>query len=185
MIVGLGNPGPKYALTRHNVGYRITDKVGEKFHSKVSIKTDQFVAEKTIFENEELVLVKPITYMNLSGQAVKKAQELWHFELTDLLVVLDDLNLPFGKLRARPNGGSGGQNGMDSIIAELETNEIQRLRVGIGKPETSAEWADYVLQPFNADEEKDLASIIDLAAEASLFWVTNGMISLMNKYNNF
>ncbi|MFA5994909.1 MAG: aminoacyl-tRNA hydrolase [Patescibacteria group bacterium] len=164
LIVGLGNPGKQYEKTRHNIGFRVLDEICDNW-------TLQKSCQALICKNDTIIYAKPQTFMNLSGLAVKKLWQFYKIEIKDILVVYDDKDLPFGKLRFRTKGSSGGHNGMNSIIAELGTSEFPRLRIGIAPTDSQTiihDTADYVLAKFSKEEEKLLPEIINTHIIASL-----------------
>lgn len=182
VIVGLGNPGPKYAGTRHNVGFGVIDYLAAApgvgpFRSRFQAQ----VAEASE-GGEPVLLVKPETFMNLSGRAVRQAVDFYKLPLTDLLVVSDDFNLPLGKLRVRAKGSHGGQNGLRDIQQQLGTDEYPRLRIGVGQP-GPGEAVDHVLSRFKPGERKAVEDAIARAAEAALVWVRQGIEACMNRAN--
>lgn len=182
VIVGLGNPGPKYAGTRHNVGFGVIDYLAAApgvgpFRSRFQAQ----VAEANE-GGEQVLLVKPETFMNLSGRAVRQAVDFYKLPLTDLLVVSDDFNLPLGKLRVRAKGSHGGQNGLRDIQQQLGTDEYPRLRIGVGQP-GPGEAVDHVLSRFKPGERKAVEDAIAKAAEAALVWVRQGIEACMNRAN--
>ena len=180
IIVGLGNPGDKYKITRHNIGFILLDKIAEdngltwqlnkKFNAEIAKLGDTF-------------LVKPQTYMNLSGKTVASLSRTADVLPDDILVVFDDLDLPLGRLRLRPEGGSGGHKGMRSIIDSLGSRAFARLRVGIGRPPGKMDPADYVLQPFSEDEEPLVSVIVERAVAAVECWVVDGIVLAMDRFN--
>jgi PTH1 family peptidyl-tRNA hydrolase len=182
LIVGLGNPGKEYADTRHNIGFRTVDELarrGRMAWEKPRLKAAQ--ARGTL-AGREVVLAKPQTYMNLSGVSVVQLVKWYKVPLDQLLIVHDDLDLPFGHLRLRAEGSAGGQNGMDSIIEQLRTRTIPRLKLGIGRPS----WGDasgYVLTRFTKDQHAELPTVIAAAADAAELWLAEGIIAAMNKFN--
>ena len=173
IVVGLGNPGSRYEKTRHNIGWMVLDRLAERAGSvgRVKAKDAAATARGRIGETE-YVLVKPTTYMNLSGQAVRKVLARERVPMIDLLVVVDDMALPFGRLRIKAQGSAGGHNGLRSIIAEMETDGFARLRVGIGAPEKGA--VEHVLGDFASAEQRDLDRILDAAADAVTLWANEG-----------
>ncbi len=185
LIVGLGNPGKKYECTRHNIGFlvaeRLVDRLGGSFKKKNSY------AQLAEIKRDEgsLIIVRPTTFMNLSGQGVKELVGRYDvFLAKELLVILDDADLEFGRLRFREKGSSGGHQGLESIIEMLGTTTFHRLRIGVGRPrEKSAELKDYVLDPFSKEEKKELSSILDRASEACFLWLEKGSQAVMNQYN--
>jgi PTH1 family peptidyl-tRNA hydrolase len=183
MIVGLGNPGAKYAGTRHNVGFEVLGKLGRKYATgPVRSKFQAEIAEADL-AGEKVLLVTPLTYMNNSGSSVLAARDFYKVELSDILVVCDDFNLPLAKLRFRATGSAGGQKGLDDILRRLGNQAVPRLRIGIGAPPPRWDVADYVLSRFKKDEQSDVEFAVDRAVEASAEWVSQGIAHCMNKYN--
>jgi PTH1 family peptidyl-tRNA hydrolase len=182
VIVGLGNPGPRYAGTRHNVGFDVIDYLAAAPGSSMfREKFEAFVAE--VKEGEEsILLVKPLTFMNLSGRAVRAVIDFYKLPLDELLVVCDDFNLPLGKLRIRPKGSHGGQNGLRNIREQLGTDEYTRLRIGVGEP-GPGDAVDHVLSKFKPGERKAVEDAIATAAQAALVWVRQGTAAAMNRFN--
>lgn len=183
LVVGLGNPGARYATTRHNVGYQVVDRLaaahGLRFAQR---RFEAMLAEGTILD-QRVVLAKPETYMNASGEAVGPLVR-WHkVALSDLLVIYDDLDLPLGRLRLRPSGSAGGHLGMKSIIAALGTHAFPRLRIGIGRPPAGLDAAAYVLQPFSPDERPLIAAALERAQAAVECWLREGLAAAMNAFN--
>ena len=182
MIAGLGNPGKKYERTRHNVGFMVVDELRRAMQGNSPIRRfDAEIAERAT-DLGRLVLLKPQTFMNLSGNAVSAAVRWYRVPLEQLLVVYDDLDLPFGQLRIRPSGSSGGHNGIASIIERLGTDRFPRLRIGIGRSE-HASTIGYVLSRFNAAEEKQLEECMARAMDAALAWHHDGIEVAMNRFN--
>ena len=182
LIVGLGNPGKEYADTRHNVGFRCVELLARR--AGLTWEKPRLKAEQTrgTIVGREVVLAKPTTYMNLSGVAVAQLVRWYKVPLDQLLIVHDDLDLPFGQLRLRAEGSAGGQNGMGSIVEHLGTRAVQRLKIGISRP-TRGDPKDYVLARFTKEQAAELPDIIDRAADAVELWLTEGIIPAMNKYN--
>lgn len=183
LIVGLGNPGREYKDTRHNLGFMLIDRLtvrlnarGMKVQSKAIVITAQH-------EDRKIILAKPQTFMNLSGQSVQGLLRFYKLPLTNLLVVEDDLDLPFCVIRIRPAGGPGGQRGMGSIIQSLGTQDFPRLRIGIDRPPGRMDAAAYVLQEFSNKELMAVSETLDRAADAALTFVTEGLNAAMNKFN--
>lgn len=173
-IAGLGNPGIQYQETRHNAGFLVIERIAEKSGIAVNKKGFQSMYGKGVVEGNELFLVKPQTFMNLSGQAVSALLAYFKLPLERILVVYDDLDLPLGKLRFRLSGSSGGHKGMASIIEAIGSSDIPRLRVGIGRPPDNQDVVDYVLKPFCGPEKEIFSQSIERAAEAATFFVTKG-----------
>jgi PTH1 family peptidyl-tRNA hydrolase len=184
LVVGLGNPGSQYAKTRHNVGWLVVDRLADR--AGWTGRGRQRDASSVVggrYRGLDLTLVKPLTYMNDSGLAVRKVLARDRAPLTDLLVIADDFALPFGKLRFREGGGPGGHNGLRSIIDELATEKFSRLRVGIGEPDRTA--TDHVLSTFAPDEAARLDELIDAAADAVEDWAREGTSKAANRFNMF
>ncbi len=183
LIVGLGNPGPRYRQNRHNVGFMVIDALAED--ARIPIRRVEFRAlvGKGTLENEPAVLAKPQTFMNDSGQAVAPLVRFYKVPNEKLIVVHDDLDLPFGTLRLRPQGGAGGQKGMGSIMAKLDTQEFARLRVGIGRPPGRMPPRDYVLHDFDPDEEEMLPEVLQSAVDAIRRFIMGGIEQAMNDFN--
>lgn len=184
LLVGLGNPGPKYAATRHNVGFRVIDQLVERNRApSLRTKLGAEVGEAQI-GTERVLLCKPMEFMNTSGQAVLRVAQFWKIDSARTVVVHDELDLPFGRLKLMPGGGHGGHNGLRSIIAEWGTSDFARVRFGISRP-TSPEHgaADYVLSEFKGAERKELPDLCSRAAEAMETIVTAGLPVAMNRFN--
>jgi PTH1 family peptidyl-tRNA hydrolase len=181
IVVGLGNPGREYAATRHNLGFMVVDEIARGL--ALENRRNRFRAELVEGRDgaEKLVLVKPQTYMNLSGVAVREAMRWYKIPLADLLVIADDIDLPFGSLRMRAKGGSGGHNGLKSIMEEIGTDEFSRLRIGIGRGRGEA--TGQVLGRFNSSEEQVLLDVVRSAAACAIDWEREGIILAMNTCN--
>jgi len=183
LIAGLGNPGPKYAANRHNVGFRCVERLGIALG--LPFDKDQKQARVALgdFDGRRVVLAKPQTFMNESGRAVAALTRFYKVPLECLLVVYDDLDLPLGSVRLRPEGGSGGHKGMRSIIEHLGTQDFPRLRIGIGRPPGRMDPAAYVLQDFSADERPLLEETLERAVAAVETWLRQGVEVAMDRYN--
>ncbi len=179
LVVGLGNPGPEYEKTRHNVGFRLADRLVGEADSFSNFK-GLGVAAKTVCG---LWVIKPMTYMNLSGEFVKQFAAYHNAAASDILVVYDELALPLGKIRIRTKGTAGGQKGMLSILQHFGTEEVPRLRVGIGPQPERVDASAFVLGRFNKSEEAELEAVLDRAVEAIGVAVENGLDIAMNRYN--
>jgi peptidyl-tRNA hydrolase, PTH1 family len=183
LVVGLGNPGRKYAGTRHNVGFDVVEQLALRHAAEPwRLKFDAEIAEVEIV-GERTLLLRPQTLMNRSGQAVQAAVAFYKFPLEELLVVCDDFNLPLGRLRIRTDGSSGGQKGLQHITQLLGTQEIDRLRIGIGPVPPEWDAADFVLGKFTSAEKSTIAPIIDRSADAVRCWIEQGVAMAMNRYN--
>lgn len=183
LIVGLGNPGNQYQKTRHNIGFRICDTLAERLGT--SFSSSQFKGETAQgrLGSEKIILLKPQTFMNLSGESVGPCAQFYKMNLSDIICVYDDLDLPFAKLRLARSGSAGGHNGIKSLIQHLGTKDFHRLRFGIGRPEGPMKPVDYVLQKFSSSEEKELENQLILSVEAIEYWMENGISAAMNQYN--
>lgn len=181
MIVGLGNPGREYAATRHNLGFMVVDEIARRLDSSTLRSRFRAELKEAFIDGEKIVLIKPQTYMNLSGSAVREAAH-WYKILPDqILVVADDIDLPFGTLRMRAGGSSGGHNGFKSVFVELGTQAVPRLRIGVGRGHGQA--TRQVLSRFSNAEEGVLRQIIQSAADCALEWQRQGIVPAMNRCN--
>lgn len=186
VVIGLGNPGSQYQRTRHNVGWLVLDRLAERAGLAGRQKArDASVTVRGRYLGIDLVLVKPTTYMNLSGVAVRKVLARERVPLEDLLVVVDDFDLPFGRLRIRAEGSAGTHNGLRSIVAEMGTQRFARLRVGIGVGADGhgGSAVDHVLAPFTRDEERELDTVLDAAADAVEVWTADGPARAADRFN--
>lgn len=184
VVVGLGNPGSKYENTRHNIGWMVLDRLADRHGASGSVKTkDAAATARGRIGDDELILVKPMTYMNRSGEAVRKVMARERVPMKDVLVVVDDMDLPFGKLRMKAKGSAGGHNGLRSIIGEMGTESFARLRVGIGKSKGGA--VSHVLGDFAHAEQQHLDLILDAAADAVELWTDQGPDVVANRWNGW
>ncbi len=183
LIAGFGNPGREYMDTRHNIGFMAIDRICQKLDVFLGKLQANALTAQYKDEHHRIILAKPQTFMNLSGQAVNGLLRFYKIPVENLLVIHDDLDLPLGTLRIRPSGGSGGQKGLGSTIDRLGTQDFARLRLGIGRPPGRMDAADYVLQTFHANDRQMLDSVLDSAAEAALIFVREGLDAAMNRYN--
>jgi PTH1 family peptidyl-tRNA hydrolase len=184
LIVGLGNPGRAYRYSRHNVGFLIIDKIAKdcRIKIKTNTATKSFLGKGTV-EDREVILAKPLCFMNSSGRSVNLILKKTGLNLQDMLVVFDDLDLEWGKMRIRPYGGSGGHKGVKSIIDALGRSDFPRLRFGIGRPGKKSEVVDYVLNRWSNQERKELEEYLERAAECCRAWIVSGVSEAMNKFN--
>lgn len=182
-FIGLGNPGKKYEGTRHNIGFMVIDELARRH---------QFTLDKSKFKNdyaiqfiqgEKAMFVKPKSFMNLSGEAVRPLIDYYNIELENIIVLYDDLDLPTGKIRLRKQGGHGGHNGIRSLITHLGTKQFKRIRLGIGRPTDSRPIVDYVLQPFSKEQKHQIDDSITLSADACEDWINSSFTDIMNRYN--
>lgn len=183
LIVGLGNPGAEYANTRHNLGFRVLDIFASKHGIEFSQKNRLYWAGTGSVNGTDVVLAKPRTYMNLSGNAVISLMQKYGLKPGQLLVLSDDFCLPIGRLRIRKSGGSGGHNGLNNIIACLGTNEFTRIRLGTGSAPNGSDPINFVLGSFKPDEYKPINDMLENASEALSYIVENGTDAAMNKFN--
>jgi len=181
-IVGLGNPGAQYKGTRHNVGFAVLDELARRAAVDFETAPAEALMARWRRTDEPVLLVKPLTYMNLSGQAVGELSRYFKIEPVDLLIVVDEAQLPLGKLRARARGSAGGHNGLKSVIAHLGDN-YGRLRLGVGRGDSRRDLADHVLARFDKDEAAEVDRMIARAADAAETFITSGIAAVMNQYN--
>jgi PTH1 family peptidyl-tRNA hydrolase len=185
LIVGLGNPGREYRETRHNVGFMVVDEIARRHNLTLAMGPSQIpdamIAKK--FGADGTLLVKPLTFMNNSGDAVSALTRYYDISFGDLLIVVDEVALPFGRLRARARGTAGGHNGLKSVIARLGTTEFARLRLGVGRGDAQRDLADHVLSKFEADEQSALGEFITRAADAAEMFAAEGIEKVMKTYN--
>jgi len=185
-VVGLGNPGLKYEFTRHNIGFRVVDSLAQDIEIEFKkVKSYYSLISRGMINNHKVMLVKPQTFMNLSGRAVSKVVSYYKIPLQDLLIVYDDLNLELGQIKIRKKGSTGGHKGMESIMQYLHSEEIPRLRIGIGNPSINFNFdcVSYVLSNFNVDEEDKIKEAIKLSAEAIKTIIEDDFEKTMRKYN--
>jgi peptidyl-tRNA hydrolase, PTH1 family len=189
MIVGLGNPGPEYAHSRHNIGFQIVDLLAQRhglafdrFQKRARLAIGWVRVSES--SGQRVLLAKPMTFMNASGEAIAQLAAFYKTAPPDILVVFDDLDLPIGRIRLRPGGGSSGQKGMQSIIKHLGSEGFPRLRVGIGRPPGQMDPAAYVLRPFSSDQEAEMTFVRIRAVEAIEAWLALGIEAVMNQYNS-
>ena len=183
LIIGLGNPGREYRETRHNIGFMLLDRLTVKLNARFTRLQSRALVAGTNYLERKIILAKPQTFMNLSGQSVQGLIHFYKLPLENLLIAHDDLDLPVGTIRIRPDGGSAGQKGMMSILERLGTDEFARIRLGIGRPPGQMEAPDYVLQDFSNADLTVISETLNRAAQAALTWVTDGLETAMNKFN--
>jgi len=184
LIVGLGNPGSKYSKTRHNIGFMVLDKLAEQ--KGLSYKKGRGPYETAVFvqKSQPIILAKPLTFMNNSGQAVAELLHYFDIDLAQLLIVFDDIELPFGRIRLRAQGSSGGHNGLESVLQHINSKNFARLRIGIGTEYAKRDMIKFVLSSFSRNEQKDLDAIIDRSIDAVLDFIEYGIDFTMNRYNS-
>lgn len=183
MIVGLGNPGKQYAKTRHNVGFMSVDALAEAYQIAINTRKHKAAIGEGTIEGRRVLLVKPQTYMNLSGEAVRPLADFYKISPAQIMVICDDLDIPLGTLRIRAKGGSAGQKGMQSIIQQLGTQAFPRIRFGIGRPPGRMDAAAYVLLPFIKEEEILVVETLHRVVKAVAIWLTEGIEMAMNRQN--
>ena len=185
-MVGLGNPGSKYEFTRHNIGFRTVDSLAQDIEVEFKkVKSYYSLISRGMINNQKVILIKPQTFMNLSGRAVSKVVSYYKIPLQDLLIVYDDLNLELGQIRIRKKGSAGGHKGIESIMQYLNSEEIPRLRIGIGNPLVNFNFncVSYVLSNFNNDKKDKIGEVIKLSTEAIKIVIEYGFEKAMRKYN--
>jgi len=183
LIAGLGNPGREYKDNRHNVGFMLVDRLSVLLDARMNRLQAKALVASAAYQGRKVILAKPQTYMNLSGQSVGGLARFYKLPLENVMVAHDDLDLPFGVIRIRPGGGAGGQKGVASAIERLGSKDFRRLRIGIGRPPGRMDPADYVLQDFPQADLVTLSETLGCAAEAALVFVTDGLETAMNKFN--
>ena len=184
IIAGLGNPGRQYAHTRHNVGFDAIDVLAEKYNIKVENAKGRALTGSGRIEGQSVLLVKPLTYMNLSGESIRALTDFYKIdETSQLIVIYDDISLPPGQLRIREKGSAGGHNGIKSIISHLGGQEFLRIKVGVGEKPAGWDLADYVHSRFAEDDRKKVEEALERAADAAVCLMTDGVEAAMNEYN--
>lgn len=183
LIIGLGNPGKKYELTKHNIGFLLIDQIADKYNADNFKERYNSLAAEVNINGEKVILIKPQTYMNLSGKGVAPFLNFYKLTAADIIVIYDDLDLAVGKIRLRPKGGAGGHNGIKSLIQALGTEEFQRLKVGIGRPPQGWQTADYVLSKFTDEEWPLITEAIKEGVAAVEKTLEQGIEVAMNSFN--
>ena len=183
VIAGLGNPGKKYANTRHNVGFLVIDELLRRNGWELSKRKFNGLYTEELVNSEKMIIVQPQTYMNLSGECIRPLMDFYQLEPTDIAIVYDDLDLPLGRVKLRQTGGHGGHNGIRSLINHLDTKQFNRIRIGIGRPEVPMSVIDYVLGKFSKEEMDHLETAIQKAADAIEEWAGQSFDQVMNKFN--
>lgn len=185
LITGLGNPGQKYKNTRHNVGFMVLDKISEKLSTKIEKVKFKGLLGDTNYKNKKVILLKPHTYMNLSGESVKDAASFYKIPIENIIIIYDDMDLPIGRIRIRSKGSSAGHNGLKSIIYQMSSENFSRIKIGIGKPQNKVKSKGHVLGKFSDEEREKIDEILDVAANAALTIVEHGADEAMNRYNSY
>jgi PTH1 family peptidyl-tRNA hydrolase len=183
LIIGLGNPGTRYKLTRHNMGFLVLDQLASDFNIPLTQKGFDAVFGKGIISDQPVYIAKPKTFMNMSGVSVKKFADYFKADCKDIIVIHDDLDLPFPSIQIKAGGGHAGHKGLISIISHLGNSDFARIRLGIGKPPIKSMTEEYVLKPFTQDELKDLANIVSTGSNALAAILSSGLQPAMNQYN--
>jgi PTH1 family peptidyl-tRNA hydrolase len=187
LVVGLGNPGPRYENTRHNAGFKVVERMAERLDLDFRAGKGEYLFATgaiTATLRAEAMIMKPLTFMNNSGWAVRQVVDYFHIRLQHVLIIFDDFQLPFGKLRLRSRGSDGGHNGMASVIQHLGTQEVPRLRLGIGNEFVKGETIKHVLSSFSKEEQELAPAFFDRAAEAAVSFVNDGVWPTMNLFNS-
>ncbi|EJQ01478.1 aminoacyl-tRNA hydrolase [Bacillus paranthracis] len=184
LIVGLGNPGREYELTRHNIGFMAIDELAKRWNISLNEQKFKGVFGAGFVNGEKVILLKPLTYMNLSGESIRPLMDYYKIDVEDFVVLYDDLDIPVGKLRLRMKGSAGGHNGVKSTISHLGTQEFQRIRMGIDRPKNGMKVVDYVLGRFTSEEIPDVNHSIEKAADACEEWLNKPFLHIMNTFNS-
>ncbi|MBL3850905.1 aminoacyl-tRNA hydrolase [Bacillus anthracis] len=184
LIVGLGNPGREYELTRHNIGFMAIDELAKRWNISLNEQKFKGVFGAGFVNGEKVILLKPLTYMNLSGESIRPLMDYYKIDIEDFVVLYDDLDIPVGKLRLRMKGSAGGHNGVKSTISHLGTQEFQRIRMGIDRPKNGMKVVDYVLGRFTSEEIPDVNHSIEKAADACEEWLNKPFLQIMNTFNS-
>jgi PTH1 family peptidyl-tRNA hydrolase len=183
LFIGLGNPGKEYENTRHNVGFMVIDELARQLNITLDKAKFNGIFGMGVISGEKVILCKPLTYMNLSGECVRPLIDYYNIDIEDLIVIYDDLDLPTGKIRIRMKGSAGGHNGIKSLIQHLGTQEFKRIRVGIDRPKNGIKVTDYVLGRFTEDEKPFINEAILKSAEACKKWLSTPFLQVMNEFN--
>lgn len=183
LIVGLGNPGSKYKNNRHNIGFRVVEALADRFNIKLDTDKHKGLIGKGVINGEKVIIAKPLTFMNLSGECVRSVADFYKIPAENVIVVFDDISLDVGKLRIRKKGSAGGHNGIKSIIAHLGSEAFPRLKFGVSDKPKGMDLADYVLGNFSKEDENILIEAIKRACDGVEAMVTEGCDAAMNKYN--
>ncbi|MFB6469329.1 aminoacyl-tRNA hydrolase [Cytobacillus sp. Hz8] len=183
LIVGLGNPGKPYEHTRHNIGFDVIEQLSENISIPLNQAKFKGIYGMGNVGGEKIFLLKPLTYMNLSGESIRAIMDYYEIDKEDLLVIYDDLDLPVGKIRLREKGSAGGHNGIKSTIQHIGSQEFNRIRVGVDRPKNGMPITDYVLGRFSKDEQEVINTVIKRCADACEAWFQKPFIQVMNEYN--
>lgn len=183
LIVGLGNPGKEYENTRHNIGFNAIDVIANKYNIDVNRTKFKGVYGEGNINGKKVMLLKPTTYMNLSGESIRAVMDFYKISNEEVIVMYDDMSLEVGKIRIRAKGSAGGHNGIKSIIAHMGTDEFPRIKIGVGGPKE--DWVSHVLGKFSKEEMSTLTSVLEASSEATIDMINNGVSHAMNLYNGF
>jgi PTH1 family peptidyl-tRNA hydrolase len=183
LIVGLGNPGKQYEHTRHNIGFEVIDECSRLFNIPLDQSKHKGLYGIGFYKGEKVLLLKPLTYMNLSGESIRAVVDYYQIDIENAVIVYDDLDLPAGKVRLRQKGSAGGHNGIKSTIAHLGTQEFNRIRIGINRPPKGMKVPDYVLGRFTKEEQESVMDAVKKSAAACEMWLGQPFIQVMNEYN--
>ena len=183
LIVGLGNPGSQYEDTRHNIGFKVVDNIAKEYNIEINRQKFKGMCGEGFINGEKVILLKPTTYMNLSGESIREVVDFYKLSNEDILVIYDDISLDVGRLRIREKGSAGGHNGIKSIIAHLGTDIFPRIKVGVGQP--NVDLVNYVLGKFTKEEMEVLSESVDASTKASKEIITSDVKTAMNIYNGF
>jgi peptidyl-tRNA hydrolase, PTH1 family len=183
LIVGLGNPGRQYEQTRHNIGFQVIDELSDQFGIPLNQSKLKGYYGIGSYKGEKIVLLKPLTYMNLSGESIRAVMDYYQIDMDHLLVIYDDLDLPVGKIRLRQKGSAGGHNGIKSTITHLGTQQFNRIRIGIDRPVSGMNIPDYVLGKFQKEEQIEVMEAVKKGAQACEAWLNKPFLQVMNEFN--
>jgi peptidyl-tRNA hydrolase, PTH1 family len=183
LIIGLGNPGKQYEQTRHNVGFMVIDKLSKELSIPLDRHKFNGIYGIGHISGEKIILLKPLTYMNLSGECIRPLMDYYEINDDEIVVIYDDLDLPVGKIRLRAKGSAGGHNGIKSMISHLASQEFNRIRVGVDRPNNGMKISDYVLGQFTKEEEQGIQEAIDRSVNACEKWLSTSFIQVMNEFN--
>lgn len=185
LIVGLGNPGKKYEKTRHNVGFMAIDRIADLLHTSVNTLKWQALIGETRFQNNKVILVKPQTYMNSSGESVREILNFYKLDPKDLLILCDDIDISFASIRIKQKGSAGSHNGLKSIVLQIGSKDFPRIKIAVGKKPAKMDLADFVLSKFSSVEEKIIEEEIEAASQAALDFLEKGVDEAMNTWNSW
>lgn len=183
LIVGLGNPGKQYEKTRHNVGFDVIEELSNQLNIPLDQSKFKGLFGMGFVGTEKVLLLKPLTYMNLSGESIRAIMDYYEVDMEDFMVIYDDLDIPVGKMRLRQKGSAGGHNGIKSTIAHLGTQEFNRIRIGVDRPQNGMSVSNYVLGKFTSEEQPLIEEVIKRSAEACKSWINQPFLQVMNSFN--